>query len=435
MRAWLVLSLMLVPLAPVVRADAGSDPAPAPEGVAALWEAARQDDREALLEALTEFVERAEVARAAIPELQAGLKSQDPQIQATAAAALGRLAAQPDDILPELIALFDQTVATPLGPLGYVAAEAVAQYGQTAVPLLQNAVRDEEQQVRRSAALSICLLGTKAGDVVPALIEAFADADLRTRRPFLMNALLCTGEHAEPALPLMIEFLDDEDFHTQYWSCRVLAVLGPKAEPAVPRLIELVRDGVTSVRRNAALALGQIGPGIGDAGLEVLIQALDDPSQIVREDAVIALGNLGRPFAEPAVPAVEAVLDEDSDFAARSQAARTLWVLKPDSELPPRVLLEQLQGKNEPWVAAEVLAQFAADMGVIDQVADILDHPDPETRVFAAGVLGALGPAAEPAVARLKPLLEDPDSDVREVAREALKTIRKPDDADSGSSN
>ena len=435
MRAWLFLLLIFVPLASVFSEESERESPSSAERAAALWEAARQDDGQVLLAALEEFVEPSEAALAAVAELRAGLKDSDPRIQAAAAAALGRLTAQPDVLLPKLLALFDQPAATPLGPLAYVAAEAVANYGPRAVPLLQDAVRDDQPQVRRSAALTICLLGPEAREVVPALIEAFADADLGTRRPFLMNALLCTREHALPALPLMREFLDDEDFHTQYWACRVLAALGPQAAPAAPRLIELVADGVTSVRRNAALALGQIGPAIGAAGLQVLIRALRDPSQIVREDAVIALGNLGRPFAEPAIGEVEAVLAEDANFAARSQAARTLWVLKPDSELPPRVLLEQLQGKNEPWVAAQVLAQFAADMDVIDDVADLLEHADPETRVFAAGVLGALGPPAAHTADRLKTLLEDPNADVREVAREALQALQAADEPDGSASS
>lgn len=430
MRAWLFLLLICVPRASVISEEPERVSPSSAERVAALWEAARQDDGQVLLAALEEFLEPSDAALAAVAELRGGLKDPDPRIQAAAVAALGRLTAQPDALLPKLLALFDQTAATPLGPLAYVAAEAVSHYGPRAVPLLQDAVRDPQPQVRRSAALTICLLGTEARDVVPALIEAFADADLDTRRPFLMNALLCTREHALPALPLMREFLDDEDFHTQYWACRVLAALGPHAAPAAPRLVELVGDGVTSVRRNAALALGQIGPAIGDSGLQVLIRALHDPSQIVREDAVIALGNLGRPFAEPAVQEVEAVLAEDANFAGRSQAARTLWILKPDSQLAPRVLLEQLAGKNEPWVAAEVLAQFAADMDVIDDVAELLEHADPETRVFAAGVLGALGPPAAQTADRLKPLLEDPDQDVREVAGEALQAILATDESD-----
>jgi HEAT repeat protein len=183
-----------------------------------------------------------------------------------------------------------------------------------------------------------------------------------------------------------------------------------------------VEQGVVSVRRNAAAALGKIGPVIGQEGLQVLIKALNEPIQVVREDAVIALGRLGE-FARPAVPAIEDVLQEGSTFAARSQAAKSLWLLAPQSKTPPRVLLEQLQGDNEPWVAAEVLSEFAAEMGVINEVADLLDEPNPETRLYAAEVLGALGEKAKHTADRLKRLLEDPDEDVREVAKQALQAV------------
>src|SRR5262249_34063203 len=49
-----------------------------------------------------------------------------------------------------------------------------------------------------------------------------------------------------------------------------------------------------------------------------------------------------------------------------------------------------------------------------------------EVRCLAANALGAVGPSAAPAAARLQQLLADPDAEVREYAEQALGAISAP---------
>jgi len=58
---------------------------------------------------------------------------------------------------------------------------------------------------------------------------------------------------------------------------------------------------VASVRRNAAAALGNIGPDVGQEAVDALIEALSDRIQPVRQNVVVALGQL-KPLAAKAVP-------------------------------------------------------------------------------------------------------------------------------------
>jgi HEAT repeat protein len=375
----------------------------------------------------------ADAAAPAEPQLQTLLEQlagEDPDVRAAAAMALGRLAADPETVLPGLIERFDDRAPAQVdgraSEVWCFAALAAGEYGQAVVPSVIDLLQQDDPQRRTAASLVIMILGPEAKDVLPALTEALQTADLETRRPALMSALLGLGVEAKPAMPLMLEFLDDEDFHTQYWACRVLGAIGPEAEVAVPKLVTLVQRSVASVRRNAAAALGRIGPGIGPQALEALIQALHDPLQPVREQAAIALGRLGD-FAKPAVPALEEVLQDESSFAARSRAAEALWRLNPDSPTPLDVLLAQVQGNDEADVAAVVFGEIGNDLGAAQSLVPLLESPQPRTRIHAAWALGLMGQHTQQAIKVLEGFLDDPEYDYRNEALVALNQIRQRD--------
>jgi HEAT repeat protein len=369
-------------------------------------------------------------AEADLEPLLGALQDSQPEVRAEAARALGRLRLEPETVLPQLIERFDDREIVRMdgavGEVWYYAGVAVGNYGEVAVPLLIELLQQDDPQRRTGASLSICVLGPAAKDVLPALLEALRSADLDTRRPALMSALLSLGKEAKPAMPLMLDFLDDQDFHTQYWACRVFGAIGPEAQVAVPKLLPLVRTGVVSVRRNAAAALGLIGPDIGPQGLDVLIQALNDPLQPVREQAAIALGRLGD-FAKPAVPALEELLSDESTFAARSRGAEALWRLNPQSPTPLRVLLQQVQGQDDTEAAALVLGQIGKPLGAGDALTELLDSPEPRTRIHAAWALGLMGENTQRAIAVLEGFLGDPEPDYRNEAEVALSQIRQQD--------
>ena len=54
---------------------------------------------------------------------------------------------------------------------------------------------------------------------------------------------------------------------------------------------------------------------------------------------------------------------------------------------------------------------------------DALHDPSPEVRREAADELGSMGPAAAGAADAIRPLLEDPNADVRTVAQRVLKEL------------
>ncbi|XP_027729566.1 serine/threonine-protein kinase 36 isoform X3 [Vombatus ursinus] len=100
--------------------------------------------------------------------------------------------------------------------------------------------------------------------------------------------------------------------------------LAPALVPAVPRVIQLLGDPQTGTRRNAASALGNLGPeGLGEELLRcqvphrLLETACGDPQPTVREAALIALRSLRQ---EPCIHQVLVSLDASEKLASLSSS-------------------------------------------------------------------------------------------------------------------
>jgi HEAT repeat protein len=185
-------------------------------------------------------------------------------------------------------------------------------------------------------------------------------------------------------------------------------------------LIHWLRTGVTSVRRNAAAALGNIGPDAGQPAADALIDALSDPLQPVRQNAVVALGQL-KPLAAKAAPVIEKMLQEPAKFAPRATAARTLWQLDPESKKPVEALLRDLVENDEPWVAAEVFGEIKVADETVQQLTALLDSPNVWTKQYAAVALLEIGAELQRAKATLEELARSEHDETRETAAASLE--------------
>ena len=67
-------------------------------------------------------------------------------------------------------------------------------------------------------------------------------------------------------MPALIKALENE--RAAYWACLVLRDIGPQAKDAVPALTNLLADKRPEIRREAILALAEIGvSAIGRAAI------------------------------------------------------------------------------------------------------------------------------------------------------------------------
>ena len=149
--------------------------------------------------------------------------------------------------------------------------------------LIQN-LRSFVSKDRLYASGSLRAIGPAAEAAVPALIEALKDEDSNVRG----SAADALGKIGPAAVPALIEALRDDDSDVRY-TAAALARIGPAAEAAVPALIEALKHDDSIVRFNAAYALGKIGPA-AEAAVPTLLEALKDYDSYVRSRAASAPG-------------------------------------------------------------------------------------------------------------------------------------------------
>ncbi len=316
------------------------------------------------------------------------------------------------------------------------AAVALGRIGAPAVPALIGALKDADREVRRAAAEALGRIGDR--EAVPALIGALKDADWEVRGA-AAEALVRIGA---PAVPALVGALKDENGWVRGAAAEALGRVGDPR--AVPALVGALEDAEEWVRRAAAGALGRIGDR---EAVPALVGALEDADWWVREAAAEALGRIGDREAVPAltealkdayervrraaawalgeigdreaVPALVGAL-KDADREVRRAAAGALGRIG-DREAVP-ALLGALKDENERvrWAAAGALGEIG-DREAVPALVGALKDADAEVRRAAAGALGRIGDRE--AVPALVGALKDADGEVRRAAAGALGRI------------
>lgn len=146
---------------------------------------------------------------------------------------------------------------------------ALGSAAQPAVPGLIGLLRDEDREVRASAAFCLTFLGPNATNAVPALVEAL-NKEGNGYGPLLESSMLALQKiHSAPELvvPVLREYLDGPRKNWNYstdalWA---LTAYGPKARSAVPAILPFLNHHDADKRVAAETALSAIDP-----------QALDD---------------------------------------------------------------------------------------------------------------------------------------------------------------
>jgi PAS domain S-box-containing protein len=160
-----------------------------------------------------------------------------------------------------------------------------------------------------------------------------------------------------PEIQNLISALCSKDSNVRRQAAEALGNIGPEAKAAVPALIESLKDGEEGVREAAAKSLGKIGPE-AKAAVQALIEMLKDEDKYVLGAATEALGYIGIE-AKAAVPTlIGALKDPDIDF--RRLAARTLGKIGPEAKAAVPALVEALKDNdgNVRWFTAEALKKI-----------------------------------------------------------------------------
>jgi HEAT repeat protein len=121
----------------------------------------------------------------------------------------------------------------------------------------------------------------------------------------------CRGEESpKPPSPTeMKAMLQGGDPKTQLEAAGWAGNLGPVAAELAPELIEVLASPEPTVRQQAAVALGRLGPQVAPTTVPALVKLLNDPEPGVQRAALTSLGQLG-PAASPAIAELEKLSEQ-----------------------------------------------------------------------------------------------------------------------------
>jgi HEAT repeat protein len=198
----------------------------------------------------------------------------------------------------------------------------------------------------------------------------------------------------------------------------------PQAEGHLARALA---DTDVRVRVEAAAAVWGIGtgdragrspppgkaafPGQAGAAVDALVAAMADAPDAFRREAAAALGRIGPSAADKAGAALAERLD-DGDDAVADAAARSLRTMGNAAE-PAVPVLRRMAKSGRPAAALKALGlfegPFSARPEAADAVADALRHPDRGVRLASVQMAGRLIAARPSLASDLARLLASPD--------------------------
>ena len=360
-------------------------------------------------------------SRAVIPILTAALGDSEIVVVYEAALALSEFGLEARPAVPALIAALRRTNEHD-EMSSFV--EALGTIGKDSVPLLIEALKDDNKKIRLVAIEALGLIGPDAKQAMPFLIALLDDRDDEARKSGI--AALAKFEEAVPQLVLD---LGSPDARRRGGAAAALGKIGPKA---VPKLTESLRNTNPKIRAGIILAFMNMDPGSfpnGDARqrlLEALRDASNDSDEVVRYRAVLALRMLEPKTNNSLLIHKTSLTDEEEKV--RFMAARML--IRTDPSLDQQTIPILLRGNGEYGLDDELMELFG-ELGkrAVPVLIEALKHPETAVRRNAAVVLQSIGKDAEASIPSLLDALKDEDDGVRGVVAETLMAI-SPNKAD-----
>jgi HEAT repeat protein len=180
-----------------------------------------------------------------------------------------------------------------LGAIGRYRNAATRDLVKPAVPDLIECLRDEDDENRTWAAITLGEIGPDAVAAVGALLASVRDEEHPVVIPSAIQALGQIGPVARPALPVLAPMVIDPEHRNHIMAIRAFWRIGPRGQAetsiVVPRLIaRLSTSKHPRERAWVAEILSEIGPAAREA-IPALSAAAQDPEQQVRYAASNAL--------------------------------------------------------------------------------------------------------------------------------------------------
>ncbi|GAB1539354.1 hypothetical protein NUACC21_20200 [Scytonema sp. NUACC21] len=219
------------------------------------------------------------------------------------------------------------------------------------------------------------------------------------------------GEREE-AINTLLALLEDKSSSVRANAAEALGKIG--SEAAISSLIKLIEDPGSSVRARAAYALGQIG---SEEAIPSLIKLIEDPEIDVGYLSALGLGKIG---SEAAISGLIKLI-EHSESDVRYSAVEGLAKIGSEAVIPGLIKLIEHSESDVRYSAIEGLAKIGLEAAIPHLIKVIQEDPEIDVRAHAAQALGQIGSQA--AIPGLLKLIEDPEANVRSCAALALGQI------------
>ena len=222
-------------------------------------------------------------------------------------------------------------------PVQEAAAAAIVRLGSDGVPAVVSLLKDTETQFVALGIISA--IGESAAEVVSDIVGLLDSKDDEIVHEAIL-ALAAIGSASAPASDRVLTILNESvqnqnevKARLHYAAAYCLGRIGsPGAMKALPRLKELSVSSDGMQATVAIWAVLQITPDDQEQfenAVPLLTEALASEVQTIRLEATIALGDLG-PRAKDAVPAIELVSEDDPVRTIRLAAQQALEKIQAD---------------------------------------------------------------------------------------------------------
>lgn len=314
-----------------------------------------------------------------------------------------------------------------------------------AVPALVAVLRDPEPRVRRAAAFDLGMLyqtflieergqGRWTNEILRALRGSLHDDDERVRRVSAESIVFC-GANAGPAVAELTEALSDKCGDVRLAAARTLLQVDEDSRgPAIMALKALVSDlsiPLKNTPRETVISeLGTFEPDICANTAPNLVRWLADPDSARRVEAVGLFKSIGQ-AARPVAADVERLLAR-GDSTSRACAGMALAWIEPGcrDRILPGLFASAKDASFDAHVRAklfdtirELAPEFEVELGAM--VCESVRQESADQRLVAIGLLGHLIQSEQQlAMPALLEAQDDPDKRIAEAARKVLGELK-----------